>query len=146
MSRKTLFQLGPPEHRGDAFSRRHPPMPVRDRAKIFAPFAALPPYAKALTHCREKAVLVKPPEISEDAAAQINGNLKKLLFLLKNNQKVPVDLAYFVFTDESTGYIESCRAHIIQADAAAQTLTFIPRNQDAACTISFKQLCRLELD
>lgn len=39
-----------PRHDSDAFFRRHPPMNIRRRAKIFAPFAALKGYDQALAH------------------------------------------------------------------------------------------------
>lgn len=39
-----------PRHDSDAFSRRHPPMTICHRAKIFAPFAALKGYDQALAH------------------------------------------------------------------------------------------------
>jgi hypothetical protein len=146
MNGKTLYQLGPPEHQNDAFSRRHPPMAVKDRAKIFAPFAALPPYAKALNRCQKKAGLVRPAEILEDMAAQIDTNLKKLLFLLEKSQNVPVALSYFIPVSGTSGVVKSCRASVLQADAADRTLTFVPQNQTAVCTIAFSQLCRLDLD
>ncbi|MGN0193619.1 MAG: hypothetical protein ACI39G_00705 [Pseudoramibacter sp.] len=146
MSRKTLYQLGPPKHQGDAFSRRHPPMAVKNRAKIFAPFAALPPYARALNNCREEAVLVKPPEISEDAAAQINASLTKLLIRLKKEQSVSACLSYFKFSTPAAGSYHTCRASIVKTDAAAKTLTFMPQSQNIPRTVAFSQLCWLDLD
>ena len=43
-----IIGLGRPAHDGDAFSRRHPKMAQLNRAKIFAPFAALSGYDEAV--------------------------------------------------------------------------------------------------
>lgn len=43
-----IIGLGRPTHDGDAFSRRHPKMAQLNRAKIFAPFAALSGYDEAV--------------------------------------------------------------------------------------------------
>lgn len=37
-----------PQHDGDAFSRRHPKMPLSKRAKIFLPFDALNGFSTAI--------------------------------------------------------------------------------------------------
>jgi|GEM_PF-1399345 len=37
-----------PVHHGDDFSVKHPPMSISDRAKIFAPFAALSGHSDAI--------------------------------------------------------------------------------------------------
>ena len=37
-----------PRHEGDDFSRRHPQMPLEERAKIFMPFAALRGFGEVL--------------------------------------------------------------------------------------------------
>ena len=46
-----------PKHQGDAFSLRHPPMSLADRAKIFSPFAALKGYEEAIDRAAEESVL-----------------------------------------------------------------------------------------
>ncbi len=43
-----IIGLHRPAHDGDAFSRRHPKMAQLNRAKIFAPFAALSGYDEAV--------------------------------------------------------------------------------------------------
>ncbi len=43
-----IINLDRPAHDGDAFSRRHPKMAQLNRAKIFAPFAALSGYDEAV--------------------------------------------------------------------------------------------------
>ena len=42
-----------PVHQGDEFSRKHPSMSLKDRAKIFSPFAALKGYEDAIIHQQE---------------------------------------------------------------------------------------------
>ena len=43
-----IINLKRPEHNGDAFSYKHPKMSRENRAKIFAPFAALKGYEEAI--------------------------------------------------------------------------------------------------
>lgn len=43
-----IINLSRPEHNGDEFEARHPKMSRENRAKIFAPFAALKGYEEAI--------------------------------------------------------------------------------------------------
>ena len=42
-----------PQHNGDDFEARHPKMTLENRAKIFAPFAALKGYEEAIDDTAE---------------------------------------------------------------------------------------------
>ena len=42
-----------PQHDGDEFEARHPKMSLENRAKIFAPFAALKGYEEAIDNASE---------------------------------------------------------------------------------------------
>ena len=73
------------------FSRpksNHPPMNRQDRAKIFAPFAALSGYGEAV-HARDK-VLVPPVVQTEHTQEQID----RVLQMLRKGERVTV--IYFV--------------------------------------------------
>ena len=58
-----------PKHDGDDFSRRHPPMPLEERAKIFLPFAALKGYEQTV---EQRTILFeKEKGLSEDLMMEI---------------------------------------------------------------------------
>lgn len=57
-------------------SQKHPPMPIRDRAAQFSPFAALSGYEAAV---QEKARLTeKKTELDEEAKSRLNEKLQIL--------------------------------------------------------------------
>ena len=59
-----------PRHHADDFSRRHPPMPLEERAKIFLPFAALKGYEQKV---EEKEIIYDPENgLSEDMLQDLN--------------------------------------------------------------------------
>ncbi len=71
-----LLRLHRPVHDGDVFSRRHPRMPQGQRAKLFAPFAALTGFEEAV---RAKEVPYVPKRVlAPEAAAALNGTLNAL--------------------------------------------------------------------
>ena len=71
-----LLRLQRPVHDGDVFSRRHPRMPQGQRAKLFAPFAALTGFEEAV---RAKEVPYVPKRVlAPEAAAALNGTLNRL--------------------------------------------------------------------
>lgn len=45
---KDIIDKERPQHNGDEFEARHPKMSIENRAKIFAPFAALKGYEDAI--------------------------------------------------------------------------------------------------
>lgn len=65
LSYEDLMGLRRPVHGDDPFARRHPKMDRRNRAKLFAPFAALAGFDDAVrdmaVQCRE----LPPEEISD---------------------------------------------------------------------------------
>lgn len=78
-----------PVHRGDAFSRRHPPMPRPNRAKLFAPFAALSGFEGRI---RRKEVAYEPRRaLSEGERERLNRQLNRL----KSHEKQTVVAEYF---------------------------------------------------
>lgn len=75
------------EH-GRTDSRRHPPMPNRERAAQFAPFSALNGYEDAVA---ETARLTDTQtELTESAAEELDEKLRSLLELLPERPEVTV--------------------------------------------------------
>ena len=158
MNRKQLIRQGAPRHEGDAFSRRHPPMSTANRAKIFAPFAALTTYDAAL-RTREAVHAASPcPELSDDAAEALNAALKALFERLSTHPSdgVPAALTYFEpFAGKTgpaaltyfepfagkTGYVRHRRGRILSANLKKRTLTLTC--QDAPQPIAFAHLLEL---
>ena len=64
-----------PRHHADDFSRRHPPMPLEERAKIFLPFAALKGYEQKV---EEKEIIVPVFAL---------GRAQELMYTLKQWQR-----------------------------------------------------------
>ena len=143
MNRKQLMRQGAPRHEGDAFSRRHPPMSTANRAKIFAPFAALTTYDAAL-RTREAVHAASPcPELSDDAAEALNAALKALFERLSTHPSdgVPAALTYFEPFAGKTGYVRHRRGRILSANLKKRTLTLTC--QDAPQPIAFAHLLEL---
>ena len=91
-----LLRLHRPVHDGDVFSRRHPKMARLNRAKLFAPFAALTGFEEAV---RAKEVPYVPKRaLAPEAAAALNGTLNAL----SRSAPTRVKVEYFeVCTDKN---------------------------------------------
>ena len=143
MNRKQLIRQGAPRHEGDAFSRRHPPMSTANRAKIFAPFAALTTYDAALRTREAVHAAGLCPELSDDAAEALNAALKTLFERLSAHPSdgVPSALTYFEPFAGETGYVRHRRGRIFSANLKKRTLTLTC--QDAPQPIAFAHLLEL---
>ena len=98
-----IFRDGP-VHDGDVFSRKHPKMSQLNRAKIFAPFAALVGFDERV---RKKEINYVPKhELDADEEWELNHRLYRLHCLTANSRlaranMVCVSIEYFVVcTDE----------------------------------------------
>ena len=89
-----------PEHIDDVFAAKHPKMRRQDRAKIFAPFAALSGHAEQ-THAQER-ITVEKIELSQDAIDEINITIQEIEEMLDFKQTVNADVTYFVPDVERT--------------------------------------------
>lgn len=140
MNRETLLRQGAPRHDGDAFSRRHPPMSTANRAKIFAPFAALSTYDTALSACEAYHTAIACPELSDDAAAALDAALKLICEKLRTcpSGGVPVALTYFAPYIENAGYVRTRRGKILSIHLKKRTLMFT--DQDTPHVIDFAHL------
>ena len=80
-------------------SRRHPPMPIRDRAAQFAPFAALTGYGATV---REAARLTdRKIELSEDQKAALDAQLRLLAEALPRSPRA--EFTYFLPDSRKSG-------------------------------------------
>ena len=98
-----IFRDGP-VHDGDVFSRKHPKMSQQNRAKLFAPFAALVGFDERVH--KKEIIYVPKHELDADEEWELNHRLYKLHCLTANSRlaranMVCVSIEYFsVCTDE----------------------------------------------
>ena len=87
--------IGLPHH----VSRNHPPMPMRDRAAQFAPFAALTGYGDAIEETARTTAEWREPD--EQAAAELDRRLNELIAKQPEHPQVTVE--YFVPDERKAG-------------------------------------------
>lgn len=78
---------------------RHPRMKIEDRAKIFAPFAALKGYEQAIA--AKQRIVVPRIELSEEAKEYLDMQLGKLESLLGHGQHPIITVVYFQMDKQS---------------------------------------------
>lgn len=127
-----------PVHDGDLFSRRHPRMARLNRAKIFAPFAALTGFDDCI-RARER-VYEDRRTLSSEAAQALNGALN----WLKAHRGASAEAVYFdVCTDRrhaacgKQGRYRRIRGVVRGIDSVNQTIRI------GETAIAFEDLCRL---
>ena len=76
-----------PEHNGDAFSRRHPKMPVSKRAKIFLAFDALRGFDASIDIAKTESRYVVKRELGEEETANIDRQLRSVFEEYRKNKK-----------------------------------------------------------
>ena len=76
-----------PSHFNDDFSRKHPPMTMLNRAKIFAPFDALTGLGDAIS--RRCIITVPPDELSEDQKAILDQRMSILMDQVMSSGRNP---------------------------------------------------------
>lgn len=92
-----------PVHDGDVFSRKHPKMSQLNRAKIFAPFAALVGFDERVH--RKEINYVAKHELDADEEWDLNHRLYELHCLTANSRlaranRVRVSIEYFVICED----------------------------------------------
>lgn len=98
-----IINLPGPQH-DELFLRRHPRMPLSQRAKIFKPFAALEGYEQAV---RNKDVLYEPRrELDPEERDALSRRLSRLAQLARNGKAVrenpiTVKVEFFVVCSDS---------------------------------------------
>lgn len=108
--------------------RKHPPMSCQDRAKIFAPFAALKGYEEAVA-LQEKVVTSKVV-LSEESKEQLDLQLGKIERLLEENKHPVVSVVYFVkdrLQDGEKGEYLCFTGVVAKVDEAERMLQIVER-------------------
>ncbi len=72
---------------------KHPRMSIEDRAKIFAPFAALKGYEEAIAS--KQKIVVPRIELSEESKENLDLQIGKIEHLLTNGQHPMITVVYF---------------------------------------------------
>ena len=131
----SIIFLDRPVHDGDLFSRRHPAMTRLNRAKIFAPFAALVGFDERVR--RKEITYVPKVELDADEKWELN---RRLLILhertanskLARMNAIDIRVEYYaVCTDrENDAYMEkgqylTVTGRLVKADPHRQELTLI---------------------
>ena len=127
-----IFRNGP-VHDGDVFSRKHPRMSQQNRAKLFAPFAALVGFDERVY--KKEIVYVSKHELDADEEWEVNHRLYKLHCLTANSRlahanMVSVSIEYFaVCTDEENdaylvkGQYKTITGVVLRVDQTEQRIT-----------------------
>jgi len=136
-----------PSHAGDAFSRRHPKMPRSNRAKLFAPFAALTGFDAAI---RSKEVPYAPRRIPRGEAARQIDEALNLLYRATcpggpaHGRGVPARVRFFEVCSDvhheafgREGLYRTLTGPVLRVDPVARTLTLGDRD------IPFSDLYRI---
>ncbi len=130
-----IIFLERPVHDGDLFSRRHPAMTRLNRAKIFAPFAALVGFDERVR--RKEIRYVPKVELDAEEEWELNQRLLILHELTANSKlaranAVVVKVDYFVIcTDsENDAYMEkgqylTVTGRVVKVDSHTQELTLM---------------------
>ncbi len=142
-----IINLPGPQH-DELFLRRHPRMPLSQRAKIFKPFAALEGYGQAINN---KNVLYEPRrELDSEEREALSHRLSRLAQLTKNGRAVrenptTVKVEYFsVCTDSwndafgTKGLYKTLKGHLLRVDSIHQEIII------GDITIPFDDIYRIE--
>lgn len=78
------------------FLIKHPRMSVENRAKIFAPFAALRGHSDAIAETAEKKLTIRQEELMEDSRNELDESLSALADRLQHGEHPIVRVSYFV--------------------------------------------------
>lgn len=130
-----IIFLDRPVHDGDLFSRRHPAMTRLNRAKIFAPFAALVGFDERVR--RKEVAYVPKVELDADEEWELNRRLMILHDRTANSRlaranAIDITVEYYaVCTDsENDAFMEkgqylTVTGRLVKADPHEQELTLI---------------------
>lgn len=123
---------------------KHIPMDITDRAKIFAPFAALRGYEDVIDENRK--TLIHRVELTEDEKCEINRKLMLLKEKLDSGMSVQIAVTYYSRDDkiseregEDMGYRVLCEGVLYHIDESAETVTV------GDCIIRFDEIYSMTL-
>lgn len=122
----------------DGAGRKHPRMPVQERAKIFASFAALKGYGDAAA--AKQKIVVQKMELSEESEEHLDMQIKKMQRLLEDGRHLMADVVYFQQgsrEDAGCGEYIKFTGAVVKVDPVARMV------QIAARKISFDDICSI---
>lgn len=107
---------------------KHPRMKVEDRAKIFAPFAALKGYEEAIT--AKQKIIVPRMELSEESKEYLDLQLGKMEQLLAKGQHPIITAVYFhkdKVSDEDGGEYIQFTGMVAKFDKTSRILQIVEK-------------------
>lgn len=127
------------------FFIRHPRMPLEERAKIFAPFAALRGHGERLSQETDAMLRSERMELSEEETANLSDRLRQL------EKGMEVTIVYFApdSEDGSMGYYVSISGTVVNVDSVYQVIKINTEqsNEKGAITqvIHFRDLLNIQI-
>lgn len=116
-------------------SRKHPPMPLPDRAAQFAPFAALAGYEDMISE--ETRQTDEKIELGEDALSQLNQALEEISRALDRGERPRREITWFVpDVLKAGGSYTTAREEIRRLDPVARRLIFARTEGPAGSFVS----------
>lgn len=114
----------------------HPQMPLSNRAKIFAPFAALRGHSERLGVEAKKLLRVPKIELSEDEAEKLSDKLAKI------EKGMDIAMMHFLpdVLDSSMGYYASTSGKIVEMDTIFRKLKIADKKNGAILTVRFNDV------
>lgn len=109
---------------------KHPRMSIENRAKIFAPFAALRGHSDAIEETAEKRLTIRQDELMEDSRLELNETLGALAERLQQGEHPVVKVSYFVqdrVLAEGVGTYEELEGTVAKLDAITQTIQIVDK-------------------
>lgn len=109
---------------------KHPRMSIENRAKIFAPFAALRGHSDAIEETAEKRLTIRQDELMEDSRLELNETLGTLAERLQQGEHPVVKVTYFIqdrILAEGVGTYEVLEGTVAKLDSVAQTIQIVDK-------------------
>lgn len=109
---------------------KHPRMSVENRAKIFAPFAALRGHSDAIEETAERRLTIRQDELMEDSRLELDEALGALAERLQQGEHPVVKVSYFVqdrVLAEGVGTYEELEGTVAKLDAITQTIQIVDK-------------------
>lgn len=109
---------------------KHPRMSIENRAKIFAPFAALRGHSDAIEETAERRLTIRQDELMEDSRLELDEVLGTLAERLQQGEHPVVKVSYFVqdrVLAEGVGSYEELEGTVAKLDAITQTIQIVDK-------------------
>ena len=109
---------------------KHPRMSIENRAKIFAPFAALRGHSDAIEETAERRLTIRQDELMEDSRLELDEALGELAERMERGEHPVVKVTYFVqdrVLAEGVGTYEELEGTVAKLDAITQTIQIVDK-------------------